>query len=172
MTKNYEVNTMIENFEMALLSTNDSKNKKAYAFAIQLLNSIPRNEFLQVRRNLKSGTYNIGDIGEIVVKYHIDNNNKLSYSFANETDLNRTVKNEIKTFASANRYPNGLQQPEGFYSVSEYGIHYITKEIIIKYWDNMRNHKGTKQLTLALLKEILTVEQPKQIEYLTNKIFN
>lgn len=173
MTKTtYNVETMKQDFEMAYLRANDSKSRKAYAFAIELLNSLPNNEHLEVRRNPKTNTYNIGDIGEIVVKYHINNDSELSYSYSNQVDINRTVKNEIKTFSSANRYPNGLHEPEGFYSVSEYGVHYITKELVIKYWNEFRDHKGTKQPTLKVLKDIITNEQPNQIEYLTNKIFN
>ena len=172
MTKKYNVSTMINDFEMALLSQKDSKNKKAYAFAIELLNSIPKNEFLQVRRNLISNTYNIGDIGEIVFKYHLNNDSELRYSFSNELDLNRKVKNEVKTFSSANRYPNGFTEPSGFYSISEYGIHYITKSIAIKYWNEFRDYKGTKQPTLKVLKTILKNETVKKIEYMTDRIFN
>ena len=172
MTKNYNVLTMINDFETALLSQKDSKNKKAYAFAIELLNSIPKNEFLQVRRNPISNTYNIGDIGEIVFKYHLNNDNELRYSFSNELDLNRKVKNEVKTFSSANRYPNGLIEPQGFYSISEYGIHYINKETVVKYWNEFRECKGTKQPTLKILKTILKNETVQKIEYMTSKIFN
>lgn len=164
-------NKIITSFENALIGA-DKHSKKAYKFAIDLLKSIPENVKITVRENATRKAYNVGDIAEVVFKYHLDNNNELRYAYAKENDLKRTVKNEIKTFSSYNRYPNGLVEPKGFYSVSEYGIHYITKEMVLKYWDEFRVYKDQRQPTLRVLKQILENENPKVFVSLTNKIFN
>lgn len=157
-------------FEIALSETTNAHNKKAYKFAIDLLETMPNVEIL-LRENASRNAYNIGDLGEIVFKYHLNNNNELRYSLSGENDLDRVIKNEVKTFANSNRYPNGFTSPQGFYSISEFGIHYITKEMTIKYWNEFREHKDKRQPTYRVLKEIIANENPKMFISLTNKVF-
>ena len=55
--------------------------------------------------------------------------------------MNKRSYHEIKTFASANRYPNGLKKPEGFLAINKNGVFYIKKELVEQYWDTFRYDK-------------------------------
>lgn len=161
-----------KDFVKALNNTNNAHSKIAYKFAIELLNTIPETVKLQVRANANGQAYNIGDLGEVIFKYHLDNNNELRYSFKDENDLDRVIKNELKTFSNSNRYPNGLTEPKGFYSISHYGIHYITKQMVVKYWNEFRPYKDQMQPTLKVLKDIIANERPKLFISMTEKMIN
>jgi hypothetical protein len=146
-------------------------NKTAYKFALQLLANAPKDLIFTVRQNANENAFNIGDVSECLVKHYFTHDKELSYSLANDNDLQRATKNEVKTFANANRYPNGFEQPQGFISVSEYGIHYITKAMVKKYWNDFRDYKGIqKQPTKAILKMIIDNESPKLLKGLSQAI--
>lgn len=146
-------------------------NKTAYKFALQLLSNAPTDLLFTVRQNQNENAFNIGDVSECLVKYYFTKDKNLSYSLANENDLQRASMNEIKTFANANRYPNGFTSPQGFIAVSEYGIHYITKALCSKYWYEFRDYKGIqKQPTKAILKTMIDNDQPRLLKGLTEAI--
>jgi hypothetical protein len=152
-------------------TTSKGHNKTAYKFALQLLSNAPKDLIFTVRKNVNLNAYNIGDVSECLVKHYFTHDKELSYSLANESDISRNVKNEVKTFSNANRYPNGFASPQGFIAVSEYGIHYITKAMCKAYWSSFRDYKGIqKQPTKAILKEIIDNEQPKLLKGLTSAI--
>jgi hypothetical protein len=78
--------------------------------------------------------------------------------------------NEIKTFPSANRNPNGLKNPQGFIAVSKYGIHHITKNLVEKYWEQFKDNKGLKEPTLQILKQMIENDNPKLLKKLNQQV--
>lgn len=154
-------------FSIALHETQNAHNKTAYRFALKLLQNVGDDFKTNIRANANETAYNIGDLGETIFKYHLTNDSQVLRANAHETDLNRVRMNEIKTFANSNRYPNGLTEIEGFYSVSKYGVHYITKEIVSKYWHTLKDVNGQKRLTLKWLKDVIANDSPRLHERLT-----
>lgn len=151
-------------------ATSKGHNKTAYKFALQLLANAPisKDVTFEVRQNANETAFNIGDVTECLVNYYFTHDNALRYALATENDLQRVRMNEIKTFSNANRYPNGFEKPQGFIAVSEYGIHYITKAMVEKYWSEFRDYKGVqKQPTKAILKTIIDNESPRLLKGLT-----
>lgn len=162
---------MVIAFNNALSQTTNAHSVKAYNFALTILENVKDDFKANLRANAKETAFNIGDLGETIFKYHLTNDSQVLRANAHETDLNRVRQNEIKTFASSNRYPNGLTQIEGFYSISEYGVHYIRKEIVSKYWDTFKVVNGQKRLTLKWLRDVIMKDNPLLHETLTKKIF-
>jgi hypothetical protein len=152
-----------------LLKTAKGHNKVAYEFAITLLENLDNSTQLEIRPT-KNGAYNIGDLGECLVKNALAPQEYLTYARQGRKDLDRKNLNEIKTFASANRNPNGFKNPQGFISVSKFGVHHITKEMVEKYWGLFKDNKGLKEITSQVLKEILENENPKILKNLNKKI--
>jgi hypothetical protein len=152
-----------------LLKTAKGHNKVAYSFATTLLENLADNVEIDIR-GTKNGAYNIGDLGECLVRNAINPTDYQTWARQGRNDLARKNLNEIKTFAAANRNPNGLAKPSGFIAVSEYGIHHITKEMIEKRWEILKDNKGLKEISKAILKEIIENENPKVLKNLNKKI--
>lgn len=146
-------------------------NKTAYGFALQLLSNVDDDITFNIRENQNGTAYNIGDLGEAIVKSILENKKEVSYSNAGISDIARLRMNEVKVFSNSNRYPNGFESPKGFISVSKHGIYYINKKTVAKNWDLMRDYKGLqKQPTLAWLDYIINNESPTLLKGLTNKM--
>lgn len=168
MLLTYKKDDILQQFANALLTTKNGHSKKAYNFALDVVNTLPDNTTLKVRQSLNA--LNIGDIVECAINYHLRKNNALSYALQGENDIDRNTKNEVKTFSCSNRYPNALKTITGFIAVSQYGVHYITKKMVEKNLDTMRIHKGLPQPTLKWLQDIIQNEQPKKLMGLTKKM--
>lgn len=171
MLKTYKKTELVEIFSNAYaqaVEKGNRHNKKAYAFAIQLVNSLEDNATLTVRQT--TNAINIGDVGECVVKYHLTTKQEIRYSLAGENDLDRKTLNEIKTFSAANRYPNGLQEPSGFIAVSPYGVYYITKSLVKKYWEEFKlDANNLKTPTTAIL-QCMIEDGARRLEKLSSAI--
>ena len=169
MLQTYTKKELQKGFALAY-ATSKGHNKTAFKFALQLLanTKVSSDTRFEVRQNATETAFNIGDVTECLVKHYFTHDNALRYALATENDLERARMNEIKTFSNANRYPNGFEKPQGFIAVSEYGIHYITKAMVEKYWLQFRDYKGIqKQPTKAILKSIIENEQPRLLKGLT-----
>ena len=153
-----------------LLKTAKGHNKTAYVFAVELLENL-NDDVLEIDiRRTKNGAYNIGDLGECLVRNAINPSDYQTWARQGRNDLARKNLNEIKTFAAANRNPNGLLKPAGFIAVSEYGVHQITKESIANRWDLLKDNKGLKEVSKAILKDIIENDNPKILKALQKKI--
>lgn len=149
-------------------TTKNRHNKIAYAFALKLVNSLDENATLTIRQT--KNAVNIGDLGECVVKYHMNKDADLHYSLAGTNDLDRKALNEIKTFSSANRYPNGLEKPSPFIAVAPQGVYHITKQLVEKYWEEFKiDSNGLKTPTTAILKSMIE-DGAKKLKTLSSKI--
>ena len=143
-------------FTSALAQATAKKNthsRHAYTFALKVLATVNDEVVLNVRQTLNA--YNIGDTIEAVLKHHL--NEIASYSSKGQKDLNKRSYHEVKTFASANRYPNGFKKPEGFLAITKNGVFYIKKELVAEYWDTFRHDKTNDlyQPTLATVNAII-----------------
>jgi hypothetical protein len=161
-------NEIVALFQDLLLDA-QGHNKSAYKFGLLLANNLPQDVEFDIRKT-KNGAYNIGDLGEVAVKYNIDEQGYITWSRANRNDIDRKNLNEIKTFPSANRNPNGLKNPQGFIAVSKYGIHHITKNLVEKYWEQFKDNKGLKEPTLQILKQMIENDNPKLLKKLNQQV--
>jgi hypothetical protein len=152
-----------------LLKTAKGHNKVAYEFAITLLENLDNSTQLEIRPT-KNGAYNIGDLGECLVKNAIEKQEYLTWARQGRKDIDRKNLNEVKTFASANRNPNGLKNPQGFIAVSKFGVHHITKTMVEKYWEILKENKGLKEISQKVLQEIIENENPKILKTLNEKV--
>jgi hypothetical protein len=152
-----------------MLNVAKGHNKVAYGFALKLLNNFNDEIEIDIRKT-KNGAYNIGDLGECLVKFAIKPQEYLTWARQGRNDLDRKNLNEIKTFASANRNPNGMKNPIGFIAVSKFGVHHITKTMIEKYWEMLKDNKGLKEISQKVLQEIIENENPKLLKNLNEKI--
>lgn len=168
LNESYTTKELRLHYAKALANEKNGHNKIAFKFILQVLANAPQDLTFNVRKNTRKNAFNIGDVAECVAKHFITHDKELTYSQANENDIkDRKGKNEIKTFSNSNRYPNGFTEPQGFYSISKYGVHYITKDIVKKYWADFRDYKGVqKQPTLKILKAMINNENPRLIKYL------
>lgn len=172
MLKDYSRLEMTNAVQIALLTTTNAHSKIAYNFTLQLLDSVSDNAVFTVRQT--TNALNIGDIGECVVKYHINGEMIQRYALANEQDIANALRNEVKIFSNSNRYPNTTITPQGFIAVSKYGVHYVSKKVAAKYWNDERLHldkNGYKQFTLSILKDMISNGEIKVLKDLTEKIF-
>lgn len=145
-------------------------NKIAYKFALTILKNLDNDMVINARRNLKSNTYNIGDIGEIVIKSYY-NDQELSYSVNGTSDLNRERMNEIKTYSASNRPANGLLEPQGFIALTKHGVHYINKSLVMKYWNETVKKDNRYQFKTSTINYIIENEKPNKLQGLTEYIF-
>jgi hypothetical protein len=152
-----------------MLATAKGHNKVAYGFAVRLLNNLDEATEIDIRKT-KNGAYNIGDLGECLVKNAIEKQEYLTWARQGRKDIDRKNLNEVKTFASANRNPNGLKNPQGFIAVSKFGVHHITKTMVEKYWEILKENKGLKEISQKVLQEIIENENPKILKTLNEKV--
>lgn len=158
----YSIATIKTGFENGLQFIKTAKSKKAYLIALDLLNGFDENIELGVRKNASGLAYNIGDIGECLVKY-VNGVKRPYVSPKGENDLNSKTMNEVKTFTVSNRPPNELTEPIGFYSVSELGVRYIPKELIVKYWDMFQTKDNKKVIKLKDIKYLIKTYNIKKL---------
>jgi len=127
------------------------QNIRAYQFGLRLLNNLPET----LKSNVSDTTYsiNIGEIGELAIKY-FDNTNKrivrVSTQGLNDRDTQR--KHEVKTITS-DRKANGLNRKLGFYATIQ-----GTKKVIEGvYWisSNEHNYKKNEKISHTSLSNII-----------------
>lgn len=126
-----------ERFINAIATTTNRKSKRAYEIALDYLALVP--DYVKIDpRNTKNGALNIGDIGELVLKYNkaISDSIKkrvLHRSPQGERDLSQYHKSEVKTFTVSNRHANGLSRRVGFTALLPQGTAWIPYEIAKQY---------------------------------------
>lgn len=145
------------------------RNIEAYEFTLKLLNALSDEIILEIPAN-KSNGLNVGAVGEVAVKHFITGDTELSMATSNENDIDRVRMNEVKVWSSVNRNPNALNDPYGFIAVSRNGVHYITKRIIEKYWNEFSDKNGKKTISRKMLETIITNEQPNKLKMLSEKL--
>lgn len=153
----YTQNEIVAVVARALQDTDNRHSKIAYTLTLELLNNVSDNAVFDIRHT--TNALNLGDITECIIKYHITDNLVQEYAKAGQLDIARAMKNEVKAFMNSNRYPNALNEVKGFLAISKYGVHYITKSLVAKYWNDERLHidsKNGKQFTLAILKDMIS----------------
>lgn len=138
-----------------------ARNLEAYKFALGLLVNMPENVVLEIPAN-HSLSFNIGAIGETVVKYFYTRDEKVRMATSIESDLNRSTMNEIKVWSSVNRNPNAMAQPYGFIAITRLGAYYINKQIVSKYWNDFSDKQGKKTISRKMIETIIEIEQPNK----------
>lgn len=164
----YTKSQLVERFSEKLVSAKGHE-KKAYSVGYKLAYNLPNNATLQVRET-KQGAFNIGDLGEAFVKLVIDNVSVAGVSSKGRKDIDRRNYNEVKTFSSANRNPNGFNKPTSILAICELGVYQVRKESIAKRWDLLKDNKGLKEITLSILKDIIENDNPKRLHELSTKL--
>lgn len=145
------------------------RNIEAYEFTLKLLNALSDEIILEIPAN-KSDGLNVGAVGEVAVKHFITGDTELSMATSNQNDIDRVRMNEVKVWSSVNRNPNAMNDPYGFIAVSRNGVHYITKKIVEKYWNEFADKNGKKTISRKMLETILEVEQPNRLKMLSEKL--
>ena len=160
--------SIVERFESKLLGAKGHE-KKAYSVGYKLAYNLPDNAILNIRET-KQGAFNIGDLGEAFVKMVINGASETSVSSKGRKDIERRNYNEVKTFSSANRNPNGFAKPTSFIAICELGVYEIKKESVAIRWDLLKDNKGLKEITLSILKDIIENDNPKRLHELSAKM--
>ena len=144
----------------------NARQQESYALCIELLNSVSDNATFEVRG------VNGGDIAESVLKYHLYGNAELTYSRQGIKDLEGMKVSEVKYFGATNNTPNGTLTPKAFLSVSKYGVHHFTYDIVKKHFKDFKldKRKGTRAMTYSMMKDLVLSGQVKRVEYLSNAI--
>lgn len=146
-----------------------TRNIEAYEFALGLLVNVSDDVIFQIPAN-HSLSYNIGAIGETVIKHFLTNSKTVSMATNIETDIDRKRMNEVKVWSSVNRNPNALNEPYGFIAVSRNGVHYINKKTVIKYWNEFADKNGKKSISRKMLETIIEIEKPTHLKDLSEKL--
>ena len=164
----YTKSQLVERFAEKLLSAKGHE-KKAYSVGYKLAYNLPMGATLQVRET-KQGAFNIGDLGEAFIKLVIENTNEGAVSSKGRKDIERRNYNEVKTFSSANRNPNGFAKPTSIIAICDMGVYKIRKESIAQRWDLLKDNKGLKEITLSILKDIIENDNPQRLHDLSAKM--
>ena len=164
----YTKKSILERFASKLIGAKGHE-KKAYSVGYRLAYNLPDNALLGIRET-KQGAFNIGDLGEAFVKVVINNALQVSVSSKGRKDINRRYYHEVKTFSSANRNPNGFKVANGFLAICELGVYEIKRESIAKRWTLLKDNKGLKEISLAILKDIIENDNPKRLHDLSAKL--
>jgi len=160
--------SIVERFASKLLGAKGHE-RKAYSVGYKLAYNLPDNAILDIRET-KQGAYNIGDLGEAFVKMVINGASETSVSSKGRKDIERRYYHEVKTFSSANRNPNGFKVATGFLAICELGVYEIKRESIAQRWDLLKDNKGLKEISLAILKDIIKNDNPKRLHDLSAKL--
>ena len=160
--------SIVERFESKLLGAKGHE-KKAYSVGYKLAYNLPDNAILNIRET-KQGAFNIGDLGEAFVKMVINGASETSVSSKGRKDIERRNYNEVKTFSSANRNPNGFAKPTSIIAICDMGVYKIRKESIAQRWDLLKDNKGLKEITLSILKDIIENDNPERLHDLSAKM--
>jgi hypothetical protein len=160
--------SIVERFASKLESAKGHE-KKAYSVGYKLAYNLPDNAILNIRET-KQGAFNIGDLGEAFVKMVINGASETSVSSKGRKDIERRNYNEVKTFSSANRNPNGFAKPTSIIAICDMGVYKIRKESIAQRWDLLKDNKGLKEITLSILKDIIDNDNPERLHDLSAKM--
>jgi len=166
-----QVAKLKEDVYNAYLSANN-RQKDSYKLTLQMLNAFDDSVLLEVRG------VNGGDIAEALLKVAMDTmtyddveNLVYSYARSGRKDLDGKV-GEVKYFGATNNTPNGTLKPIAFYSVSKFGVHHFTYEVVKKYFKNFKldERKGTRAMTYSMMKSIVQNGEVKRIEKLSQAL--
>lgn len=160
--------SIVERFASKLIVAK-GHDKKAYSVGYKLAYNLPENALLDIRET-KQGAFNIGDLGEAFAKMILENANEGAVSSKGRKDIARRYFHEVKTFSSANRNPNGFIKPIGFVAICELGAYKIKSESIANRWDLLKDNKGLKEISLAILKDIIENDNPERLHDLSAKM--
>lgn len=160
--------SIVERFASKLIGAKGHE-KKAYSVGYKLAYNLPDNAILNIRET-KQGAFNIGDLGEAFVKMVINGASETSVSSKGRKDIERRNYNEVKTFSSANRNPNGFAKPTSIIAICDMGVYKIRKESIAQRWDLLKDNKGLKEITLSILKDIIENDNPERLHDLSAKM--
>ena len=161
----YSKNTIVARFESKLIGAK-GHDKKAYNIGYRLAFNLP-NDAMLVIRETKNGAFNIGDLGEAFAKLVINNTLRVGVSSQGKKDIERRTYHEVKTFSSANRNPNGFKKAMGFLAICELGVYEIKRDSIAQRWAQLKDNKGLKEISLAILKDIIENDNPKRLHDLS-----
>ena len=128
-------------------------NIDRYQFGLRLLNYLPANLKTNVKETANKAV-NIGEVGEILVKYLQENNRRvLRTSVQGTKDLNRRAKHEVKVVSKTTRSNNwnaghgALVIMQGDADIKE-GIYWLNRdELSVEFKNGDRlDHRKMKQI--------------------------